>query len=162
MKEEMITNQYLTFNVEKEHYAINVSNIREVLEFQSVSKIPRMPAYMRGIINLRGNVVPVIDLKMKFGLGETEKKIDTSVIVTEIKLDDGEIVMGLLTDSVSEVVDIEADQIEPAPNIGTAIDSSFIQGMGKKGDEFIILLDINKVLSSDELSELAAEQTVSV
>ena len=162
MKNEMITKQYLTFNLDKEHYAIDVSNIREVLEFQTVSIIPGMPAYMRGIINLRGNVVPVIDLKMKFGLGKTEKKTDTSVIVTEVKLSDGEIVMGLLTDSISEVVDIEADQIEPAPNIGTAIDSSFIQGMGKKGDVFIILLDINKVLSSDELSELTAEQTVSV
>ena len=162
MKDEMITKQYLTFNLDKEHYAIDVSNIREVLEFQTVSIIPGMPAYMRGIINLRGNVVPVIDLKMKFGLGKTEKKTDTSVIVTEIKLSDSEIVMGLLTDSVSEVVDMEADQVEPAPNIGTAIDSSFIQGMGKKGDEFIILLNINKVLSSDELSELTAEQTVSI
>ena len=157
MDEEIKTNQYLTFKVDEELYAINVTNIREVLEFQTVSKVPRMPEFMRGIINLRGSVVPVIDLKMKFGIGETEKSIDTSVIVTEIKIDDEEIVMGLLTDSVNEVVDIDSDKIEPAPNIGTKIDSSFIRGMGRKDEEFIIILNINKVLTNNELSELAAE-----
>ncbi len=157
MEEEITTNQYLTFKVDEELYAINVTNIREVLEFQTVSKVPRMPEFMRGIINLRGSVVPVIDLKMKFGIGETEKSIDTSVIVTEIKIDDEDIVMGLLTDSVNEVVDIDSDKIEPAPNIGTKIDSSFIRGMGRKDEQFIIILNINKVLTNSELSELAAE-----
>ena len=162
MEEEIVINQYLTFNVDKEHFAINVANIREVLEFQSVTKVPRMPDYMKGIINLRGSVVPVLDLKMKFGLGETLKGIDTSVIVTEIKLGDDEIVIGLLTDSVSEVVDIDEEHIEPAPRIGSNIDSSFIQGMGKKDEEFIIILNINKVLSSDELASMATENAASV
>ena len=162
MEEELTINQYLTFNVDKEHFAINVANIREVLEFQSVTKVPRMPDYMRGIINLRGSVVPVLDLKMKFGLGQTDKSIDTSVIVTEIKLDEEDIVIGLLTDSVSEVVDIDEDHIEPAPSIGANIDSSFIQGMGKKDDEFIIILNINKVLTSNELASLSTENAVSL
>jgi len=157
MEEQPMINQYLTFNVGGEDYAINVGNIREVLEFQSVSKVPRMPAYMRGIINLRGSVVPVIDLKMKFELGETEKSIDTSVVVTELKIGNDDVVVGLLTDAVNEVVDIDDSDIEPTPHIGTSIDSSFIRGMGKKGDKFIIILNINKILTSGEIKELTTE-----
>lgn len=157
MEEQAITNQYLTFNVDGENYAINVGNIREVLEFQTVTKVPRMPSFMRGIINLRGSVVPVIDLKMKFELGETDKSIDTSVIVTELKIGDDEVVIGLLTDAVNEVIDIEDSDIEPTPNIGTSIDSSFIEGMGKKDSKFIIILNINNILTSGEISKLAAE-----
>lgn len=157
MDDQTSTHQYLKFNVDKENYAINVSNIREVLEFQGASKVPRMPSYMRGIINLRGHVVPVIDLKMKFGLGETSKSIDTSVIVTEINIGDEEVVIGLLTDAVNEVIDIENTSIEPTPNIGTSIDSSFIQGMGKKDDKFIIILNINRILSSDEINVVTSE-----
>jgi purine-binding chemotaxis protein CheW len=157
MNEQAVINQYLTFQVGEEDYAINVGNIREVLEFQTVSRVPRMPSYMRGIINLRGSVVPVIDLKMKFDLGVTEKSIDTSVVVTELKIGDEDVVIGLLTDAVSEVVDIEDQDIEPTPHIGTAIDSSFIRGMGRKGDSFIIILNINKILSSGEIKELTAD-----
>lgn len=157
MEEQIEMNQYLTFRVGSEYYAINVGNIREVLEFQTVTKVPRMPSYMRGIINLRGSVVPVIDLKMKFELGETEKSIDTSVIVTELNYNDDVIVLGLLTDAVNEVVDMNNDDIEPTPNIGTSIDSSFIKGMGKKDDKFIIILNINKILLSNEIEEIKKE-----
>ena len=142
------------------HYALSVHQIREVLEFQSVSKIPRMPGFMRGIINLRGSVVPVIDLKMKFGIGETEKSIDTSIIVTELDMEENTVTMGLMTDAVSEVIDIEADTIEPAPQIGTEIDSSFIKGMGRKDEDFIIILDLNRVMTSGEIHDLAEVQTV--
>lgn len=157
MEQQVYIKQYLTFYVDGENYAINVGNIREVLEFQSVSKVPRMPSYVKGIINLRGSVVPVIDLKMKFELGETQKTIDTSVIVTEIKIDNEVVVIGLLTDAVNEVIDIEDSMIEPTPNIGTSIDSSFIQGMGKKGDNFIIILNINKILTTGEISDLSGD-----
>ncbi len=159
MKENGI-NQYLTFKVSEEEYALSVHQIREVLEFQNVSKIPRMPGFMRGIINLRGSVVPVIDLKMKFGLGATEKTVDTSIIVTELAMDDEIIVMGLLTDSVNEVIDIDSDGIEPAPQIGTQIDSSFIKGMGRKEENFIIILDIDRVMTAGEISDLADAQNV--
>ncbi|QEN08323.1 chemotaxis protein CheW [Oceanispirochaeta crateris] len=157
MDEHVIIKQYLTFNVGGDDYAINVGNIREVLEFQSVSRVPRMPDYMRGIINLRGSVVPVIDLKTKFDLGQTEKSIDTSVIVTELKIGDDDVVLGLLTDAVNEVVDIDETDIEPTPNIGTTIDSSFIKGMGKKDDKFIIILNINRIFSNSEVRELTTE-----
>lgn len=156
MAETTVLNQFLTFLVNQETYAVSVGHIREVLEFQSPSVVPRMPDYMRGIINLRGSVVPVIDLKMKFGLGETEKTVDASVIVSEIELEGKEIILGLLTDAVSEVIEIAPEEIEPSPSIGTAIDSSFIEGMGKKGEDFFVILNINKVLTSGEIAEIAS------
>ena len=109
---------------------------------------------------MRGRVVPVIDLKMKFDLGATEKSIDTSVIVTELSIAGDEAVIGLLTDSVSEVIDINDEEIQSAPNIGTKIDASFIQGIGKKDDQFIVVLNINKVLSPKEMSELDSKDSL--
>jgi purine-binding chemotaxis protein CheW len=114
-----------------------------------------MPDFMRGIINLRGSIVPVIDLKLKFGLGKTEKSIDSSVIVCELVIEDKTIIMGLLTDSVQEVISLENNSIEPTPYIGAKIDTSFIEGMGKKGEDFIIILNMNKILSSNEISDIA-------
>jgi purine-binding chemotaxis protein CheW len=150
--------QFLTFRVDEEIYAINVAYVREVLEFTSVTRVPRMPAFMRGIINLRGSVVPVIDLRIKFGLSKTEKTIDTSVVVTEMKVDNDFVVMGLLTDSVEEVIDLLPSNIEPPPRIGTKIESDFIQGMGKINDDFIIVLNIDRVLDAHELEYLAEAQ----
>jgi purine-binding chemotaxis protein CheW len=155
--EETKLNQYLTFRIIDELYAINVSYIMEVLEFQSVSRVPRMPDFMRGVINLRGTVVPVLDLKMKFGLGETEKGIDTSVIVTEISMDNEIVVIGLLADAVYEVLELEEDEIEPTPYIGTHVNTEFIQGMGKKDDKFIIVLDIHKILTFQEIQATLSE-----
>lgn len=155
-----ILNQYLTFTIDKENYAINVANIREVLEFQGVSRVPRMPDFMRGIINLRGKVVPVIDLKIKFGLGETLKGLNTSVIVTELLFENDQIIMGLLTDSVSEVIELEEDEIEDTPYIGTKIEAAYIRGLGKKNGKFIIILDIEKVLISSKIQELVADAII--
>ena len=150
--------QYLTFTVSSESYALNVVNVKEVQEFTELTKVPRMPDFMRGIINLRGSVVPVIDLKLKFGLGSTEKSIDTSVIVTEVVLEGESVTMGLLTDSVEEVIELKDSEIEPTPYIGTKIDTAFIRGMGRKGDDFLIVLDINKVLSTSEISLVASQK----
>lgn len=152
-------NQYLTFTVSNELYALNVSNIREVLEFQTVTKVPRMPDFMKGVINLRGSVVPVLDLKMKFGLGDTDKTIDTSVIVTEMEMEEETVVIGLLTDAVNEVLELNEEEIEPTPYMGTKVQSEFIKGMGKKGEEFIIVLDINRILSAQEIQAAAVEPT---
>ncbi|MDC7241763.1 MAG: chemotaxis protein CheW [Spirochaetales bacterium] len=154
--------QYLTFTINNESYALNVSNVKEVQEFTSLTKVPRMPDFMRGIINLRGSVVPVIDLKMKFGLGATEKDIDTSIIVTEVTIEGEQVTMGLLTDSVKEVIELSEADIEPTPYIGTKIDTAFIKGMGKKGDDFLIVLDIDKVLTVSEISMVAAQEKIEV
>lgn len=151
--------QYLTFTVSSEHYALNVVNVKEVQEFTELTKVPRMPDFMRGIINLRGSVVPVIDLKLKFGLGNTDKTIDTSIIVTEVVLDGETVTMGLLTDSVEEVIELRDSEIEPTPYIGTKIDTAFIRGMGRKGEDFLIVLDINKVLSTSEITMVAGQET---
>jgi purine-binding chemotaxis protein CheW len=146
------TRQYLTFQLGEEVFAIGVSNVREILEFTTVTKVPKTPEFMRGVINLRGSVVPVLDMRLKFGLTRTEKTVDTCIIVVEVSFEDENTIIGALVDSVQEVFDLEADQIEPAPKIGTQLKTEFIKGMGKRDDQFIIILDINKVFSSEELA----------
>jgi purine-binding chemotaxis protein CheW len=126
--------------------------VREILEFTGVTKVPRTPEFMRGVINLRGSVVPVMDMRLKFNLSETEKTVNTCVIVVEVLLDGETMVIGALVDSVQEVFELEPSQIEPAPKIGIQVDTGFIKGMGKRDDRFIIILDIDKVFSSTELS----------
>jgi len=146
--------QYLTFSLDDEEYAINVNQIREILEVSDITKLPCTYEFMRGVINLRGNVVPVIDLHVKFGLPETEQTINTCVIVMEIEIDNKQTVIGALADSVDEVIELEAEQIEPAPNIGTKVKSEFIKGMGKYNDRFLILLDLNKIFSEEDLTKI--------
>jgi len=144
--------QYLTFKLGEEIYAANISRIREVLEFSSITHVPRTPDFVRGVINLRGGVVPVIDLRLKFGLSKTEKTLDTCVIILEIVIDGERTVLGALADSVQEVIDLEAEQIEPAPRLGTRLRTDFIRGMGKRDGQFIIILNIDRVFSSEELA----------
>lgn len=143
--------QYLTFKLQEDIYAVNVANIREILDFTTVTKVPRTPKFMRGVINLRGSVVPVIDMKLKFGISETEKTLDTCIIVMEMTSDAETVVLGSLADAVQEVLELESDQIEPAPRIGTLIDNELIKGMGKHNDQFIMILDIDKVFSFNEM-----------
>ena len=146
---------YLTFTLGEEQYAVEVSKAREVLELPVVTKVPRTPDFMRGVINLRGNVVPVCDLRLKFGLGQTGRSIDTRVVVMEIAYAGETAVLGALADSVQEVIELEAGQIEPPPKIGMNIDTDFIRGMGKRNDRFIIILDIDRVFSPDEMERLS-------
>jgi purine-binding chemotaxis protein CheW len=149
------TRQYLTFRLGEEVFALGVSNVREILEFTTVTRVPKTPEFMRGVINLRGSVVPVLDMRLKFGLTMAEKTVDTCIIVVEISFEGENTVIGALVDSVQEVFDLEPDQIEPAPKIGTQLRTEFIKGMGKRDDHFIILLDIDKVFSSEELAVVA-------
>jgi purine-binding chemotaxis protein CheW len=144
--------QHLTFKLDDEVFALDISKVREVLEYTSVTKVPQTPEFMKGVINLRGGVVPVVDLRLKFGMTEAERTVNTCIIIVEVEMDGESTVLGALADSVQEVHDFEADQIEPAPKIGTKLNTEFIKGMGKRDDEFIIILDINKVFSSDELA----------
>ncbi len=148
------TDQFLTFKLDEEVFALDIVKVREVLDFTSVTKVPQTPEFMRGVINLRGSVVPVVDMRLKFGLPGTQKTVNTCIIIVEISMGGETTVLGALADSVQEVLDLEPDQIEPAPKIGTKLRTEFIKGMGKHGEEFIIILDIDKVFSSDELLEV--------
>lgn len=146
------TRQYLTFKLGEEIFATDVSKVREVLDFTSVTKIPRTPDFMSGVINLRGNVVPVVDLRLCFEMSKTEKTVNTCIVVVEMLLEGESTIIGALADSVEEVIDLEPDQIQPPPKMGTQIRTDFIKGMGKREAQFIMILDIDRVFSAEELS----------
>lgn len=144
-------NQYLTFKLDNEVFGITINKVREVLDFIKVTKVPQTPEYMIGVINLRGNVVPVVDMKCKFGMSMTQKTINTCIIIMEIDFKTETSIVGILADSVQEVLELNDDDIEPAPKLGTRIKTEFIKGMGKHNDNFIIILDIDKIFASDEI-----------
>jgi purine-binding chemotaxis protein CheW len=145
------THQYLTFTLDEELYAVDVVKVREVLEVTPLTKIPRMPSFMQGVINIRGSVVPVLDLRLKFGMEQAERTVDTCIIVMDIQSEDKSITIGSLADSVQEVIDLDEENIEPPPRLGTKVDTDFIRGMGKRNEDFIIILDIDRVFNSSEL-----------
>ncbi len=147
-----ISNQYLTFVLDQEIYAFPISNVREVLQFDGVTKVPKTPDFMRGIINLRGSVVPVVDMRLKFGIGRVEKTVNTSVIVIEVSIDGESTMLGALADSVQEVIDLDTEDINPPPRLGTRLHIDFIRGMGKREERFITILDLEKIFTLDELS----------
>ncbi len=149
--------QYLTFELDHEVFALDITKVREVLDFTSITKVPRTPEFMRGVINLRGSVVPVVDLRLKFGMNKTEKTVNTCIIIVEVAVDGETTVLGALADSVQEVLDLGAEHIEPAPKIGTKLNTEFIKGMGKQNDRFILILDIDKVFSVSELAQAQVE-----
>ena len=149
--------EYLTFLIAGENYAINVGSIKEVLGVPRITRVPRMPEYMSGVINLRGSVIPVLDLRMKFGLGETPATEDTGVIVTEVsdifeEDDEEKLIIGIFSDVVQKVVTITDTDIAPPPKIGMSIDTEFIAGIGRVEDSFVIILNIDKVLSGGEMA----------
>ncbi|MEJ2690499.1 MAG: chemotaxis protein CheW [Deltaproteobacteria bacterium] len=145
-----MTMQYLTFRLGEESFAVDVIKTQEVLDYMGPTRVPQTPPYMLGVINLRGRVVPVIDLRQKFGMPKAERSQDTCIIVMEILIG-GEITMvGALVDSVQEVLDLNADQLEPPPRIGTKLKTEFIKAMGNLNDHFLIILDIDRVFSTDE------------
>ena len=150
---EQTSKKYLAFMLGDEKYAVNVKNVREILELTNITHIPCTYDFMRGVINLRGSVVPVIDMRLKFNMAATEKTINTCIIVIETKIEDDLIIIGALADSVLEVIDLNQSQIEPPPRIGTKIDTNFIMGVGKHEEEFIIILDMQKIFSEKDISE---------
>ncbi len=155
LEQEAVTtadiDQYLTFTLDDEVFALNIGKVREVLDYLTITKVPRMPEFLRGVINLRGNVVPVIDLRYKLGMGIIEQSVDTCIVIVEIMLDDEMTHMGALADSVKEVIALEPSQISPPPKLGIRIDNEFVKGMGKQDDKFLMILDIDKVLTANEL-----------
>jgi purine-binding chemotaxis protein CheW len=148
------TVQYLTFKLADEIFAFDVAKVREILELTSITKVPQTPDFMRGVINLRGSVVPVIDLRLNFGMQCTEKTVNTCIIVVEVNLNGETIVLGVLADSVQEVVEMEPDLIEPPPQLGTKLNTEFIKGMGKVENDFVMILDIDKVFSANDLTDI--------
>ena len=146
------TSQYLTFKLGDEVFALDIGKVREVLDFTLIAKVPQTPDFMLGVINLRGTVVPVVDMRLKLAMTRTETTVNTCIIIVEIEIDGETTVLGALVDSVQEVMDLDPDQIEPPPRIGTRLNTKFIKGMGKREEKFIIILDIDKVFSADELA----------
>ena len=150
---ESATNtQYLTFKLGEEVFALDVAEVREILDFTTVTKVPRTPDYMRGVINLRGSVVPVMDLRLKFDMTATEQTVNSCIIVVEMNFGSDQVVIGVLADAVQEVIDLEPEQIEPPPRIGTKLNTEFILGMGKHNGSFMMILDIDKIFQGNDLS----------
>ena len=145
------TTQYLTFKLEGEVFALDISKVREVLDFTAVVKVPQTPDYMLGVINLRGSVMPIVDMRVKFGMNGAESLVNTCIIIVDIEIDGKSATLGALVDSVREVMDLDPEHIEPPPRIGTRLNTAFIKGMGKCDDHFILILDIDRVFSSEEL-----------
>ena len=164
MSEEATTTQntYLTFTLDEEQYAVDVRKVKEVLEYTRITRVPRTKEYMRGVINLRGSVVPVVDLRMKFGLSETEQTISTSIIVAEIEMSNETVVVGSLADSVQEVINMDTEQIESTPRMGSKINTEFIKGIGKHGGRFILVLDFDRIFSAAELAEVVEKEEAPV
>jgi purine-binding chemotaxis protein CheW len=147
--------QYLTFVLGREVFAINILNIKEIIEYGNLTEVPKMPGFIRGVINLRGAVVPVIDMAARFDKPSADITRKTCIVIIEVAHEDAQQVVGVMVDAVNEVLDIEANEIEPAPNFGANIRADFIEGMGKIEGKFVIILNVNKVLSVVEIAELA-------
>ncbi len=144
--------QYLTFTLKEELFAIDISTVREVLDYTKITKIPRMPDFMLGVINLRGNVVPVIDMRLKFGMTHIDKTINTCIVILEVDFSGEELILGALVDTVQEVVEMGEEHIKPPPQIGVKLNTEFINGMGERDENFIIILETNRIFSTEELS----------
>lgn len=149
--------KYLTFSLTGEEYGIGILKVREIIGMLAITPVPQTPSFVKGVINLRGQVIPVVDLRLKFGLEELAYTERTSIIVVEVKGQSGNIPMGIVVDSVSEVVNIKDRDIEDTPTFGTSVDTDYILGMAKTEGGVKILLDIDRVLSARELGAVGAE-----
>jgi purine-binding chemotaxis protein CheW len=147
--------QYLTFFLAGEEFAVGIMKVKEILEYDAITRVPKTPLWVRGVFNLRSSVVPVIDLAVKFGQPETAITKTTCIIIVEVNLDSTASVLGILADSVSQVLELSAQDIEPPPAFGTQVKVDYLQGMAKLGRKFALVLDIDKVLSSSELLQIA-------
>lgn len=146
------TRQYMTFRLGDELFGIDVAQVREVLEVLQITRVPMAPEYMRGVVNVRGQATPVVDLRLRFGLPKGTDTVHTRIIVMELDLDGEATVLGGVADSVHEVIGLDPESINPPPRIAMRWRTEFIQGMGRRGDDFMIILDINAVFSSGELA----------
>ena len=146
---------YLTFKLGEEQFGVHVSQVLNILEMTSITRVPKSPEYMKGVINLRGKVLPVIDARIKFGMEETEYTNNTCIIVMDLEMEEKPINIGTIVDGVLSVVEISENEIEPPPSIGSKFKSEFIYGMAKVEEEFIMLVDMQKVITADEMTEIS-------
>jgi len=144
--------KYLTFALAEEEYGLEILKVRELISLCEITSVPRTPHFVKGVINLRGKVIPVVDLRLKFDMEAAEATEQTCIIVVQVN----DIEMGILVDRVSEVLDIPGEDIENPPSFGASVDTDFIRGMGKAGGRVAILLDISKVLTDDDMSDMAS------
>lgn len=142
--------KYLTFALGQEEYGLEILKVREIIGLMDITSVPRMPGFVRGVINLRGKVIPVIDLRLKFNMETVDDTKETCIIVVDIK----GVPMGVIVDRVSEVVDISRENIEETPDFGVSVDTQFIMGIGKSGEKVVMILDIEKVLSTSEINTI--------
>ena len=149
--------QFLAFELGGEGFAMEIRSIKEVIQYGSLTEVPLMPNYLRGVINLRGAVVPVLDLSVRFGRPPTEVARRTCVVILEVEHGEEAVELGIIVDNVSEVLELAASDIEPAPSFGNSLRSDFLRGVGKVGGKFVILLDVNHVLSIEELAAVVGE-----
>jgi len=149
------TARYLTFRLGDELFAINVFKAREVLDLSHITRVPTAPGYLRGVVNVRGNAIPVVDLRTKFGLPQTADTLHTRIIVMELQIDGESVVVGGLADAVHEVLELEPHEINDPPSLGMRWRTDLILGMGRRDDRFTIILDIERVFSSEEIGVLA-------
>jgi len=159
MNEAVEQEQYLTFLLAGEEYAISILKVKEIIEYDTVTTVPKTPRWVRGVINLRGAVVPVVDLGLKFGLEERPVTKTTCIVIVEGQVEGQSTLMGVMADAVSQVMDIAAGDVQEVPTFGTRIKVDYLQGMAQLGKKFVLLLDIDKVLSADEVQDLTAAAT---
>jgi purine-binding chemotaxis protein CheW len=152
--------QYLTFHLGAEKFALDIRCVREIIQHSAMTLVPLMPVFIRGVINLRGAVVPVIDLQARFGRQSADVGKKTCIIIFEAKREDSDVTLGLMVEAVSEVLDIAPQDIEPPPEFGTAIHRQFIQGMGKVGTEFIVILAPERAMDMDAMAAETEQATM--
>ncbi len=150
-----LAGKYLTFVLGEEEYGVEILKVQEIIQMQKVTRVPRSPEFVRGVINLRGKVIPVVELRKKFGMQLQEDTEKTCIIVVMVQMKEQSITMGIIIDDVREVLDIPGENIEETPQFGASVDTEFIQGIGKVGESVKMLLDIDKVLSGGELVNLS-------
>jgi purine-binding chemotaxis protein CheW len=146
--------QYLTFMLAGEHYGVDILRVQEIKGWAPVTRIPNTPEYLRGVLNLRGTIVPILDMRMRFDLENAEYTPLTVIIVLSVHTENGERVIGVVVDSVSDVLNVRPEDIKPTPDFGSGVDTDFLNGLAASGDEMVMLLDVDKMMSADELSSL--------
>lgn len=151
IEEAATAGKFLTFDLAAEHYGLPILRVQEIVGLLPVTRVPRLPSFVAGVVNLRGRIIPVVDLRQAFGMERAEATERTCIVIVGVERDSGATTMGVMVDAVSEVVDLAADAVEDTPEFGTGVDTSFISGVGRIEDGVVLLLDIDRVLSGNEM-----------